>query len=61
MRENAVDVVATAAIVDVIAIVVDAAAVAIFDVVVAVATLVVVVGMGRCHTNARKSMLQSSL
>ena len=55
MRENAVDV-ATAA-----AIVVDAAAVAIFDVVVAVATLVVVVGMGRCHTKARKSMLQSSL
>ena len=53
MRENAVDVAA--------AIVVDAAAVAIFDVVVAVATLVVVVGMGRCHTKARKSMLQSSL
>ena len=56
MRENAVDVAAAAA-----AIVVDAAAVAIFDVVVAVATLVVVVGMGRCHTKARKSMLQSSL
>ena len=55
MRVYAVDV-ATAA-----AIVVDAAAVAIFDVVVAVATLVVVVGMGRCHTKARKSMLQSSL
>ena len=54
-RENAVDVAAAAAIV------VDAAAVAIFDVVVAVATLGVVVGMGRCHTKARKSMLQSSL